>query len=804
MKSARLSALFLLLVSPAALAAQADAGAPFGVLTLVDEVDCGNPADPHRLYEDPVGGSQVKTVLGRSARTLSLDTSAKVFAYKLGAGKGLVAGKAYLLSVEYPEDTGRQIVIINRGAEYSRAVSTGQTIGDARESYTYPAPESLKVPLSQKWETHRTLFFLHDRFQGIKGSRDASGRVYEDTPQSGFWVIIGQFRKKDSPLDEGAAVARIRLFEVPNPDSLAQPVLFPPAGLPRRHVMWREEMADAIIDPADPLKRGVSLSLDWYTYKMRLARFLGVNTFTKDLLEFGHNQNWDSSPYGGHAWITMATQPQLWEQLIDRATSYQLDVLPYYEYAGARGSGSSTGASYGYQRHCRPLGDHANNHYTGVWWSEDACVDVTEQAARDDVRKLLDATIGRFKNRGTFVGAWFRTRNTHWPISFTDATLARFAQDNGGPVPTREALKADAALLQRYYAWWFGERREYLTFIRDWLKQNVRTDAQVLFTPYIDEALRVPALSDWKTPNDDATAWNQIHAQPGPWQWRFPPADWSTYVSEGKFAEMTLRMTPPSASNLATAGEEPDHSAPPADPSRYKDVDDIYMTMPFSRLFTVSSAAQLDTFRSRSGLALVRHFNLNEEDGQNPGAPEGPLSRKVGYFVTDVDRSGPYSMLAEARAVANGDPRFIGYLSSSSFNRGAPEYVRAFNAAYLALPALPSQRVDNASSDAEVVVRRIDTPNNGSYFAVVNTSLQPKKDVKVTLAGTGALKNLVSGAWPARTNQQLTLSFYPGQLHAFQLTPPAAALAGGTREESLGAELLDEASVVEALPAGWE
>jgi hypothetical protein len=51
---------------------------------------------------------------------------------------------------------------------------------------------------------------------------------------------------------------------------------------------------------------------------------------------------------------------------------------------------------------------------------------------------------------------------------------------------------------------------------------------------------------------------------------------------------------------------------------------------------------------------------------------------------------------------------------------------------------------------------------------------------------------------------QRQLSFYPGQLHAFQLTPPAAALAGGNDEETLGAEVLDEAFVEEELPSGWE
>ena len=41
--------------------------------------------------------------------------------------------------------------------------------------------------------------------------------------------------------------------------------------------------------------RGVKMLADWYEYKMRQMQFLGIDTFTKDLLEFGHNQGWDSA-----------------------------------------------------------------------------------------------------------------------------------------------------------------------------------------------------------------------------------------------------------------------------------------------------------------------------------------------------------------------------------------------------------------------------------------------------------------------------------------------------------------------------
>ncbi len=240
--------------------------------------------------------------------------------------------------------------------------------------------------------------------------------------------------------------------------------------------------------------------------------------------------------------------------------------------------------------------------------------------------------------------------------------------------------------MQKYYGWWFGKRRDYLVAIRDWLRANAAPDASVLFTSYVEEALRAPEYSDWATPTDDLPSWNTVNGT-DPWKYRFNPVDWTKFVSDGKYQEMVLRMTPPSADVIANHKAEVDHSAPPADPSRYADVDDVYMTMPFSRLFTVSSAAAFDAFREKSGLALVRHFNLNEEDGQNPSSGEGPMSKKLGYFVTDVDHAGPYSMLAEARSVGYGDPRFIGYLSSNNFSRGFPS-TRAASTR----PSSPSRR----------------------------------------------------------------------------------------------------------------
>ena len=183
------------------------------------------------------------------------------------------------------------------------------------------------------------------------------------------------------------------------------------------------------------------------------------------------------------------------------------------------------------------------------------------------------------------------------------------------------------------------------------------------------------------------------------------------------------------------------------------------MTYTFNRAYTVESAKAFDAFRTPSGLAVVRHYALNED----------VLDKKLGYFSTDVERAGPYCMLAEARAMAHGDPRFLGYLTASRFNRGFPEYVRDFNAAFLALPALPSKVLKEACADPEVVVRAIETKRNGVYLAVVNTGLTAKRNVSIALPAKGKVTDAATGQTLTASDGRLRLSLAPCQLRAIQL-----------------------------------
>lgn len=774
------------------------------MLTLIDSFDATQPGN-RPVSIKPEGAARTETILGREALVLPpITDSASFAAFLIGEGRGLVAGRPYVLEFDYPDDVPRTIAFLNRGADLVRTVATGKEIGDYREQYAYPNPESLSYPHTNQWQTYRFYFYLHDRFLPLVGVRNEVDTKRPFGPADGFWVAVGHFNPKGIPLSRGAAVGGIRLYEVTNPNAAKLVINYPPGGLPHRRTYWREEMGDgpAICQRGDsvvqtdpsapnyhssgicnPATGSTQASVTaWLEYKMKLAQVLGINVFTKDLLEFGYNQGMAMNNYGGGKLYSSA-RVAYWPQMVQKAQTYGLEVMPYFEYYGAMGDGEYTGMScpsvnatghdvcaqafnssayqcampwgqnqprcflpsYGKQKPCEPLTRDIKR-YTPYSWAEVACIDVSDPAALDDVKKLLNANLLDLRNSANFAGVWFRTRVGSWPISFSAETRARYAADRNRVLPGKEELRADPNLLKDYHNWWFDKRRAYLLAIRDYLRSGKNgndgvPEASVLFTSYHEEGLPIPAPNweDAKVVTDDVTTWNNINLD-NYWKWRYSPVNFSTWLSNKRYESMLFSLPLPTNEQLASGSTNHDelgHGTPPADPQRYQSDEGVLLTLPYGRQFTVADTALLQKFSNASGLALSRHFPLNEDDGKGSYSTDSrwPMSGYFGYFVTDVERSSPYTMLAEVRALAKADANWIGYLSSNSFNTGAPQDLRRFNAAYLAWPAMPSQIAAGASSDGEVVVRDMETPQ-GKFLAVFNTGMQPKSQVEINLSAT--------------------------------------------------------------------
>ena len=731
-----------------------DVGSPFGKLHLVDEVDCSTVEPGRDFYESPEGFSQVQQILDRKCRVLKKTKGeAALFSYRIGKMKLLTPGAAYVLAIDYPEDAPRSIIVRSGGSEISRGFHTGRTFGDAfHPKYVNNVNESIDVPLSGKYETWKLYFNLHDRFPDrafLSGDKERPL-----TPEDGFWVTIAQFSAKNIPASEGAAVSRIRLFAVTDPATLDAKIRFPPDGLPRRRLFWREEMADGVIGSVKNKKRAITKTIDWYRYKANTMKFLGMNTYTKDLLEFGACQHWNSTAGGGNNWVYFNSEHRgLWAQVVELMGEQGFDVFPYYEYSGSKGD-----RGLGQQRRARPL--TRDDSYTHITWRDKYNADITDPDTFTDFQKMLDLTILRHQKKARFIGAWLRPRS-QLPMGFGDATRGRFAKEanNGKPV-TRKQLIADAALLRRYKVWWYGKRREFLVAMSEHLRKGGIKAPLLLFTAEPREAGVSFPTWEPRIVTDSPDYWKPVFAR-SEHQARnrsIVPLPLKNVLTQDLF------LAALQAESLNWGKWEVNHSSPPSDPGRYRDTEGVLLSHCFNRTYTVGSPRTFDAFRGQNGLAIVRHHTLNEnmlfDKFDKP---------KHGYFVVDMERSGPHCMLAETLAMANGDPTHIGYLSGGAFGRGFPEYARKFNTAFLSLPALPSKRLSGAASDPEVIVRAISTPKHGTYLAIANTGLKAKQDVSIALPAKGTITDAATTKPMVAIDGKLKLSFHACELRAVRI-----------------------------------
>ncbi|MCF8224764.1 MAG: hypothetical protein K9J30_02670 [Bacteroidales bacterium] len=705
-------------------------------LVLVEEITCSS-AEPVVVN----GVTEVKTILGKSCRVLRPSSEASWLAYRLGTDGNLEPGKAYFLEIEYPDDVDRSFIIHNRGGEYNRGLQTGKTLGDSYHPPYVPSnAESISLPHSNQYKKWQTLFWLHDRYAGIELPRNSGNRP--EGPADGFLVIVSQFDSYNAPMNNGAAVTAIRLYEAPDFETMKMDIHYPPDHLPHRHLFFREEMADGVVNNDPPALKN---PIDWYEHKAQLMHFLGMNTFSKDLLEFGHNQGWDPGSYIELV-NTSPSSKDRWGKTIEMLKNYELDVIPYYEYAGTIGP-----KGLGSEKRARPLGDSLeNNNYTHISWTEKANADITDPDTYSDLKKVLERTIVEYKDEVNFVGAWFRPRPSANPVSFSDAALQRFSTETNHEPVSREELRMNSGLYDEYLKWWLGKRKDFLLAMRDYLKEvEVNDDPVILYTTDASESGKTHP--DWSQNHniivDDVAAWEKL------------PGDYPVFslkeIIESQHHLQAQLMPVKSWGNW-----EWNHSIPPPDPDNYKNTKGVVMTYTFNKAYTVGSKTAFDNFRSESGLAIIRHYCLNEN-----------AMKGLGYFVSDIEWHDCYTMLGEARAMANGDPWFIGYLASSAFNRASLPYVRDFNANFLALPALTSELLENATKDEEIVVRKIETEASGTYLAVVNTGLIDKFGVKISLPYKCDVVEAKTGKMIFTGVSKIELDMYPVQLKSLIIFP---------------------------------
>lgn len=734
----------------------------FGRVNVIDAVDCTKT--DHGFLERPAGISQVTNLLGSACRWIPVQAgeTASMFAYRLGKGKGLKANGAYVVVLEYPDDLPRNYVLHNRATDSRRGFSTGRCLGDAWEpAHVDNHPESLDLPQSGRWERWTCYGSLTDRTPDAVGT-EVDKKPVLHAPADGFDFVVSQYSRRHDPASHGVAVRRIILCEIPDETRCYAQVRLPPAPLPQRHLFWREEMSDNGAINAAQDRRHCLDPLDWLRHKCRQMKMLGMNTFTKDLLEFGHVQHWDPNVIRPNwAWSGSAESNALWGRAVALAGGeYGFSVLPYYEWYGNFGADYAGKKSYGYRKLAEPLGDEKN--YTHVWWTEKGNLDVTDPEALAATKDLLRATILRFKDKARFAGALFRTRPASWPIGFGDLTRARFAAEaNRGVAVSKEQLRKDKALYAHYVTWWHGKRRAFVKALGDFLVAEGVADAQVLFDGEVSE------------PGPDyAGPWALVTDSPGFWKRTFAEA--GLKVPALRTAEEIAGRHDYLKGRNRAAGTwgkwEWQHAAPADRPGEVEKAVRSAYCMPVNRLYSVLDPEAYRAYADASGMTtVIRHHPLNEHmQRYRVGDKEVPL---VGYEMNDSERAGRASMMLEVEAMARGDVANIGYLIGSTFARGFPGPVREFNLNFLALPARPSRVVAGACDDPEVTLRAIDCTREGlgTYYYLVHVGRIAKRGVTVRFPeGKDAVSFLVSNDTRKLSKGVLTLDLQPWQLLALR------------------------------------
>jgi hypothetical protein len=772
---------------------------PYGYKTLVDEIDTAlTPPSRQDSVSAADPARSLTTIYGKAARVLVPGDRAKFLTYRLGRGKNLLPRGAYILEIEYPDDVPRTMFVANRGADMVRGFSTGTATGDARKAYVFSTLESLNYPQSSTWRRYQSLFFLHERTTE-KSERNAACAMRNLVPKDGFDVSVFQTRERNDPMSRGVAIGKIRLYRVNDTSKLAAPITYP-EGSPKRHIFWREEMADEAVSSDDVLKRAMDRPIDWYAAKMELGRAMAFDTVGKDLLEFGYNQGMESTDTN---WMYNAGAPlaNSWKEIVETASGKGLFLMPYLEYGGSAGGNCDGGAcnrsagyykSMGKQRRTRKLfygtelpGTNKQD-YTRHYITERISADLTDPDTHVDMEKVLALVLAPNTDRSQFAGIWLRARTSKMPISFAPEAVARYNAANADKPRTIETLRNDENARLAYYRWWFNERKRFLGGIRTYLdKQNLSSESDLLFTASVLEP--VPPARKMNAPHPVCLVTDQ-KALWGPYAKTLTDGDtwyqhnWCSVdpaeALAGNIHQHGLELFELPERNRFGL-EEWFHSAPHPDPANYTGTQGIAMTYEFGNgLYTVADANALASYSNASeGQSAIKHYPLNEDNGAHGDAANCSVrsvlhdndvfDNLLGYVSVAVDRAGPYSTLAEARLLANGNPYNLGYLEPSSMSRGFPAYVRRFNQALLSLPAVKAVTVNAMASSADVVVRQY-ASGGFVYYAVINPTMHANPGVTVNF---GAPADGVVDLLAKKTylKSQLRFSLYPGEVRTFKV-----------------------------------
>ena len=710
----------------------------YGALTLIDEIDCANDTE-HRFREYPAGVSSVQTILDVDTRVMSHQANTCCYvSWRVGEGKGIVPNEPYVLVVDYPDDAPRSVTVFNFGNATRHGYHTGWTAGDSwKPPYVTQSLESWPVPYSG--ET-KQLVQVMVPFEKSKQYNGSSTRIPMDT--DGFDLNFGLIKADEAPDSVGLAISAIRLYKIDSYDVARPSIPYPAEGLPRRIVTSREEMGDG-----DDFA-GFAHPQDFYKGRAKMIRLLGMNTCSKDLLEFGYMQNFRSTTRWGQA-------ANYWDEIVDNLAAEDVDIFPFYEYHGSRGS-----AGWGYVEANKPW--TLNSAKDASWkylfsnqsYVYNCMMDMTSDEAIWDLENLYDVTIKPYLGKANFRGMWIRNRGA-MPMGFSQNAIDRFNSATGRNVTRADIYNngnyGNTDLYKAYRAWWYGKRCNAFKALQSYIKNDLGSDAKVYYSNTIEEPGEFWA--NWGNPKTVLLGTAADQKYQGKDFNEYTGKNWRANVgwTASDYWSQALNADCPTWGNY-----EVHHSAPADDPHNYTNLSNVALCYPFNCVWTVAAGIGDQRYRNASGdLPFVRHYSLNENDFKDASGNE-----ICGYYTCDWDHAGRAVMVAELYAMDYNDPTMLAYLFTANLVRNDSTYVREFNLNYLSLPALKGEAIRGGCWSETFTVRRYVT-NKGTYWAVINCDVRE-------WSGTVDFKTDKTEIWYTVSGQRVALS---GGKAALRLEP---------------------------------
>ena len=723
---------------------------PYGELKLVDEIDCSMSLfdDPHPYLQSsfdhsqdrmtPGGPVEVKVVeiLGRKARESEIGW----FAYRVGRGK-LKPHTTYLLRIEYPEDKPRYCPV---------EIQTGQNYMDVGWKNGV-APDDVydNWPLSNQWQWYDVIVPLDDETVGAGGTGSAPA-------ENGFWVY---FMNKVFPhkyyamYSAGPAVARIKLYEI-DPEKHA-PAIQKPQGLPQRVLMFDwERQADH--EPADLVKyaklMGYSaispLILKWATanYAEPLDGYVSVNI---DARNYWVRRFYDAAK-GEHAEPAVPGKESVHVRYLAATKRLGLDYIPRFEWGGSQDLPKEACAIDVNGQPTKPNRFH-------TW-----CGNLLNPLTWDDLKKLMDHLVQPYaKDNPQLAGVLWRIRSSRMPISYGPADLQLFAQETSTPLPpggeAQWAAWAAGVMKAKYDDWWHRKRAQFHARLVELLR-GYRPDLSLYYFNWDSDKFGLI--------EPDITAWAFVKnvVKPAPEGGRaayekerqvrkdFTAEDYIHVMRTGNFGHAFGDL------NRADLGIRPE---------LYKEIPGIRIFAPANYLCYADKPKYLNYFRTADGLAMSNPVSYDEIGSRaiNP--------KYEGNMITPAGAT--FSMALELLAYFHGDARTITY-TVYTYGRGFADAHRRFAQAFLALPAIPGDVVDQPEPDLKV---RLYPSDKGTYVGVAHKGYAGKT-LTVRIPGrwkkgatvTDLVANKIIPA--AQTDDALEFELHTGPmaLHAYRIDPP--------------------------------